>query len=164
MKHNLLKILSLIILMIPSLTFAAGSVTATFGVGTKAKTACSVSATPLNFGPYDGISGDVTATNTFTMVCDLTTSPTWQFDGGANFSSGRRLSNGTLYLNYELYQDTAMTMSVDVTNPINTYAGIPIIPNPAGTVYQVFGKIPGGQTVDTTGPEYTDTITVTIGF
>lgn len=165
MKHNLLKKLSILTILVPNFAFALGTATTTFTVGTTAQPVCTISSTSMNFGPYDGLD-PVTADSTFTVSCDADATATWQMDGGTHFSeTNRRMGNGTSsYLNYALYQNTARDIPINVNTSNNTYNEVAFAPPPEGQVYHIYGTIPAGQLPDTTTTAYSDTITITIGF
>jgi len=93
------------------------------------------------------------------MECANGTAFTISLDNGQHFSGGTRAmansTNSAVLLNYALYQDAAHTVPWTSTSPLSaTSTGV-------ATTYDVYGRIPGGQTGITSGT-YNDTVQVVI--
>ena len=163
MKNSLIKKLSIIstLLLMPNLSFALGTATTTFDVTANVVEVCTVAVQTLPFGSYDGLTNS-DAQTTMSVTCDADSTPTFKLDGGLNsFNSFRRLSDAgkTNHLEYSLYSDASRTIAI----PIDTVdSNITIIPDGASHDYTLYGRIASGQAVAT--GNYSDTLTVTIGF
>lgn len=139
---------------------------------------CTVSSTPVAFGPYDALSatpldgsGQVTVecrrTNTVAFVTTLGR-------GGAGSYSPRAMSSGGNQLQYNLYTNAARTIvfgdGTGGTSSVQCFTGVTmngcIGSNPSGQGRRAFlpfyGRIPAGQ--DVAAGNYLDTVQVTIVF
>lgn len=93
------------------------------------------------------------------MECSTGTAFTISLDNGQHFSGGSRAmvnaTNNAVLLNYTLYQNSARTVPWTAASPLAaTSTGV-------ATAYDVYGRIPGGQTGITSGT-YNDTVQVVI--
>jgi spore coat protein U-like protein len=132
---------------------------------------CSVSATTVNFGTYNPLSGSAAqSTGTVTVDCQvlligLFVSWTVTLSTGSSGSYvARRLQSGANVLSYNLYTDAART-SVwgDGTNGTSVVSANPFLIVGSNTVnYTVYGSIPAAQ--DRPAGNYTDTLTVTMTY
>jgi len=93
------------------------------------------------------------------MECSTGTAFTITLDNGQHFANGTRsmvnATNNAILLNYTLYQNAARTIPWTAASPLTaTSTGI-------ATTYEVYGRIPGGQSGITAGT-YNDTVQVVI--
>ena len=121
-----------------------------------------VAATDMDFGNVPGvISSPVQATSAISLTCRRGTA--WQIglSDGMNPGAGqRRMVNGSgHHVQYELYRDAAMTQRWGHTENVDRLVG-------SGTgssqSVNVYGKIPGSQSVPVGA--YTDRVTVTVTY
>lgn len=132
---------------------------------------CSVSATAVNFGTYNPLSGSAAqSTGTVTVDCQvllvgLFVSWTVTLSSGASGSYvARQLQSGANALSYNLYTNAART-SVwgDGSNGTSVISANPFLVVGSNTVnYTVYGSIPAAQ--DRPAGSYTDTLTVTMTY
>jgi spore coat protein U-like protein len=148
---------------VPSGTYTDTMTTATtqFTVSVVITNTCSISASNLNFGTYQGAVID--ATSAITVNCTALA----PFNIGLNAGNGngatvtlRKMTGPrAATLNYTLYRDSAHSLIWGNTVGTNTLSA-------SGTgsavQYPVYGRIPAG-TVPAAG-SYTDTITVTLTY
>ena len=140
---------------------AAQTATTTFPVTATVVASCQVTAGALAFGSYDAVSGAaVVAQSALTVTCTQAAPYTIALDGGlhpgAAAAGARAMANGTTYLGYDLYSDTARTIAWGGAATVaGTGTGV------AQTV-NVYGRIPGGQNVPAL--TYGDTVTVAVNF
>lgn len=168
MKTKQLRYSTLVGVMITGLAVVgagwAATDTTTFSVTATVTDACEVSATDLAFGTYDPNAGDLDATSTITANCTAGTEYDIGLDDGANSgsadSTNRAMTDGSGFLDYELYLDAARssvwgtTIGVDTRNNPSATAG--------GNTETVYGQIPADQFVG--AGSYSDTINVTLTF
>lgn len=122
----------------------------------------------LNFGSINTIGGaniDAQTTGSgngsITMECSDGTPFSITLDDGLNPTGGTRAmvntSDPTSLLAYELYQNAARTVPWSISTPLTaTASGAP-------TTFEVYGRIPGGQT-GITPDSYSDTVQVVISW
>jgi spore coat protein U-like protein len=143
----------------------AASSSNTFVVQTSISSACSVSASTLNFGSYSpGNASPTDNTSTVSVYCTSGTAYVVRFDvgtGGGTFGT-RTLTTGSNTLNYNLYTTAGRSIVLgDGTASTQTAAG-----NGAGlltaSTHTVYGRIPAGQ--DQPPGNYNSTITVTVEY
>lgn len=158
------------LIAVTGLAFAAPALaqtdTTTFQVTATVADSCTVAATDLVFGAYDPNAGDLDGTSTITATCTAGTEYDIGLDTGNNGASASGTTRamvdggGTVYLEYELYQDAAHSAIWGNTPGTDTVNN----PDAAGgaTEHTVYGRIPAGQFVS--ADSYTDTINVTITF
>lgn len=161
---------------IPSLNTNAATVNGTLGVTAIVGAGCQVnnanvtagvvSFGSLNFGSINTIGvQNIDAQTTgggsgsIVMECSDGTPFTITLDNGLNFSGGTRaMANTTTpstHLSYTLYQNAARTLPWTTSTPLtSTATGAP-------TTFNVYGRIPGGQSGISAGT-YTDTVQVVI--
>lgn len=142
---------------------SAATDTTTFQVTATVNETCEVAAQDLAFGAYDPTGGDVDATTTITATCTAGTNYEIELNDGNNSgnagSTTRAMTNGTDYLDYELYTDSARTTVWNTSNKVTGTAS-----GTGGDDETVYGEIPGGQFVDASTTSYSDTINVTLTF
>lgn len=142
-KRFFYSIMALVLLYVPSLTFAD----------------CNVSSSGVSFGNYDVFAINPTDNvGTLTVNCSVETSYTLKLDQGnsGNFSE-RKMSNGTDFLIYNIYSDAARTFIWgDGTDNSVTISG----QTGATGQHPLYGRISARQNVFV--GNYLDTIIVTI--
>jgi spore coat protein U-like protein len=153
------------VLLAGSVTAGAATATGTFTVQAVINSACSVSATALNFGAYNPASGTaLTGTSTVSVYCTGGTPYTTALNvgsGGGTFAT-RTLSGGGQTLNFNLYRDASYSQIWgDGTASTFTVAGTGSGILTANTI-TVYGEVPVSQ--DKPIGTYTSTITVTVNY
>lgn len=125
----------------------------------------------LGFGSYNPFSNsDLAQSYSFSIHCTRGDANfTVAVNGGLNFanatSGSRAMKNGTTYLSYQLYQDSAHT----ATWPFSTSngAGTAVSETALGVnsvnTIGLFGVVPHGQTSSAVG-SFTDTVTITVNY
>jgi spore coat protein U-like protein len=141
---------------------AAATATATLTVSANVISSCTVTDGALAFGPYSPTAtGNVDQTGTFTVSCTKGTGASVGLGDGNNFLSGaRRMLNGTEYLTYELYKESART------NVWGNSGGAAVtVANAASNAAQtltVYGRIPPGQDVGV--GNFGDSVQITVTY
>jgi spore coat protein U-like protein len=143
----------------------AGTATGSFTVQAVINSACSVSATTLNFGAYDPVSATaLTGSSTISVYCTGGSPYTTALNvgsGGGTFAT-RTLLNGSQTLNFNLYRDSSYSQIWgDGTGSTFTVAGTGSGLLTANTI-TVYGQIPVSQ--DKPVGTYASTITVTVNY
>lgn len=133
----------------------AATTTTTFTVTATVVNTCSATATNLGFGTYVNVTID--ATSTVSVTCTSGGAYTVGLSNGANYSApNRRMTNGSAFLNYELYSDAGrLTVWNDTTTVAGTGSG-------SAQDLTVYGRLPGTQGL--IAGSYTDTITATVTY
>ena len=143
----------------------AATATTTFPITASVIDSCTVAATPLAFGNYNGITALVLdATATITPTCTLGTAYTITLDAGLGTGATlttRRLSGpASATLDYAIYTDpTRTTVWGNGGGGTGTRAGVGLGAAEPGLLY---GRIPASQA--TAVGSYLDTITVTLTY
>ncbi|WP_043765273.1 Csu type fimbrial protein [Algiphilus aromaticivorans] len=142
----------------------AATETDTFEVTATVVSACTVTASDLNFGNYDPLAALPTdATTTVSVTCSLLAPYDIGLNaglhGGAVTSREMQISGDTDRLDYLLSQDLAHTTNWGNTVDTDTVAGVGTGLSVPTTIY---GRIPAAQNVPV--GSYADTITVTVTF
>lgn len=173
----LLTLATLFISSLASLSHAA-TVNGTLGITAVVGSGCSVDNNnvtagvvdfgSLNFGSINSLNNqNIDAQTTgngsgsIVMTCSGGTSFTISLDNGLNFSGGNRAmansADPSILLSYNLYQNAARTVPWTTASPLTTTAS-------GGTdTFNVYGRIPGGQSGVTAGT-YNDTVQVVISW
>lgn len=136
-------------------TTYADTTTADFTVTATVVNTCSATATNLAFGTYANATID--ATSTVSVTCTSGGAYTVGLSNGVNYSApNRRMTNGSAFLNFELYSDAGRTT---VWNDTTTVAG-----TGSGSAQDltVYGRLPGSQGL--IAGSYTETITATVTY
>lgn len=140
----------------------AQSVTDDMPVTITIENACEISAAPttLDFGTHGVLSTDVDNTSTIGVTCTTDAPYDIGLDGGASGdTSARTMTDGTNFVEYQLYQETGRTTVWGDTIATDTLAD-----TGTGTEQQisVYGRVP----VQATPPAgtYDDTVTVTVTY
>jgi spore coat protein U-like protein len=139
-----------------------GTASTSFQVTATVQTACSVSATNLNFGTVGSLATNVDATSSVSVQCSLSTPYSVGLDVGIGSGatvSARRMTSGGNTVTYSLYQDSSRTTLWGPTVGVNTEAGVGTGSPQTLTVY---GRVPiQALPVSAT---YQDTIVVTVTY
>jgi spore coat protein U-like protein len=152
------RIAAAILILSPLAHASAASGTASFNVSVQVLAACSISASNMNFGGITTGTTNITdATSSLTVNCPNGTPYTIGLSNGANYSGGRRMSNGMSNINYDLYTDASRG------NPWQSTVTQSGTGNGGDQSFVVYGRIPSGQAVPYTG-SYSDTIVATITY
>ncbi len=142
-----------------------GSVTFPFAVSAPVPNRCTVtSVTPLAFGTVPGrVAAGVDQAATLQFNCTGRTAWTVGLDNGTHASGTTRRMRlgtaGTSYVTYELYNDPARTQRWGATAGTGGMTGTGTGLNQS---LQIYGRVPGNQTVP--AGTYQDTIQVTITY
>jgi spore coat protein U-like protein len=125
-------------------------------------TACTVTATNLNFGSVGVLSANVDGANTVTPQCTSGTPYNVGLDAGTGVGATvttRKMTAGGNTISYSLYQNSARTQVWGTTIGTNTVAGTGTGSNQALTVY---GRVPAQTTPQPA--TYNDTIVSTVTY
>ena len=168
-------------------TADAATNTATFTVTVMVPTSCTITASSINFGTYDGANANATnnatATGGVTTICTSGSTPTVGLSAGASATgTQRRLKDGAAtphYINYNLLQPPNNTPGTACNYTTGTAWGdgtaattgtvltLTAAPSIAARQYNVCGSIPAGQDVPVNGTgnlTYNDSVVATITF
>lgn len=123
---------------------------------------CSVRATPMNFGNYDGFSTtNLDSSSTITISCaPSNTSYTISLDGGLHGPINNRTmraANGNDKLTYNLYTDASRSIIWG-----NGSGSTQTVPGSSSFPITVYGRIPPGQNAGVSS--YNDIVTITVNF
>jgi spore coat protein U-like protein len=154
-----------VVLGFASSASAQGSNSANLAVSATVVSNCTITTSALAFGNYDPAGAhaatDLPGTGTVTIACTQGATATIGLGLGANASgSTRRMTNGSDFLTYELYQDVGLA-----TIWTNGGAGLlspAAAPSIAARNFTVFGNVPQAQDVST--GSYSDTVVATVNF
>jgi len=126
---------------------------------------CSITTTAVAFGSYDPIVTNATTpldgTGTVVVTCTKGAGTRIDLGLGANASgSTRRMTGGTDFLTYELYQDSGRA----TVWGSGAVAGqtIATAPSKAPRTFTVYGRVAAAQ--DVAAASYADTVVATINF
>jgi spore coat protein U-like protein len=154
---------------------AIGASSSAFAVQSSQSMAVSATITPactlnaisaLNFGAaiLTTNAGNIDVSTTMSVDCTANIPYNIGMNNGANFSGGRRMTNGTAFLPYEVYLDSfggtpfgAVTVGSSANNA-NSVGDTSLATNN----HTIYGRIPN-QTTPGTGL-FTDTLSVTINY
>jgi spore coat protein U-like protein len=156
---------------LPPTASMANTATANITVTATVANVCSVTATTLAFGAYDGLIQNATAplnilNAVLTYACNKGTAPNIGLDAGQNAthaSGTTRAMKATTtanYLSYELYSNSTYTSVWGNSSPswVSQTAAL----SHANQTVAIYPQIPAGQ--DAVSGSYADTITATINF
>jgi len=142
-------------------THAAFSTPVNVAVSANVASNCVMTAGSVGFGAYDPLvthaSTNLDQTGSVSVACVKGTSANIGLGNGSNYSSGRRMTNGTDFLNYDLYTTAARNTVWDTTNRVNYVAA-----TKNSSTLTIYGRVPSGQDVGT--GSYTDTVTAQAEF
>lgn len=161
-------------------TALAGQQTASVSISANVAQSCTTlnsSSGTIAFGTYDPFANASTPLDdntgvTFTTHCSAGASNVYySVDGGSNctnspVSGDRALKNGSNYLAYQLYEDSAHSKPwvIDSTCAGTTQLSSGTITSSTQDLtFSVFGRIPAGQD-PAVGNGYTDTVTVAVNY
>jgi spore coat protein U-like protein len=154
-------ILASMALSLSSLTALAATAINTFGVTATVQASCSISASTLSFGSYNGTVA--TATSAVSVTC--TNSTPYNVGLSSGVASGatvaaRKMTGPTsALLSYSLFSDPSRSINWGQTVGSDTISGTG---NGAVQALTVYGQAPAGQYL--APGSYTDTITATITY
>lgn len=124
--------------------------------------ACTVSASPLNFGNYTGAT--LSSVATITAICTNGTAYQIGLDAGtapaATVARRSMIGPSAALLQYGLYSDSSRSIRWGNTLGTDTVAGAG---SGSAQMLTVYGQIPPGQTTVVPG-NYADTVTVTLTY
>jgi spore coat protein U-like protein len=172
MKKTLVPItLALALVAIAPAAFAA-TATSPLTLSATVVNNCTITTTPVGFGNYDPLSASVNnASGTVVITCTKNAATTITLANGNSYSApNRRMSDGTNFMNYEIYQPPTNVAGAACTwvSPVRWgAAGAEIFtptaaPSKAARTYNVCGQIPAGQ--DLAAALFNDTVVATINF
>ncbi len=147
---------------------ATGTATSNLAVSALVNTACTISATPLNFGSYSSSApSDVTGSTVVSATCSGSpTNPvTVTVGGGGGYGAGtygfRSMQDGASdHLCYGLYTTSGYTPNSDITN--GGSANSISLSGGTGSM-TIYGAVTKGQTT-APGGSYTDTVLLTATY
>ncbi len=138
----------------------AGTDTDTLTVTATVQSGCALTGGTLDFGQYvSGQASNLDVTGAINFVNCAAGTLTFELDGGGSGNvNNRQMSSGSNKLSYQIFRDPARTANwATGANAKSTQ----LLSTQSGKV-DVYGRIPGGQTVP--AGTYTDTVTVTMTF
>lgn len=141
-------------------TDTLSTATTSFTVTVTVALACTITASNLNFGTFQGTV--LNSTSTISVTCTKTTPYNVGLNAGTTTGATvttRKMQNGTHRLGYSLYQNSTHTTNWGNTVGTDTVAGTG---NGAIQNLTVYGQVPAA-TVPAAG-NYTDTITATVTY
>lgn len=134
--------------------------------------ACTVSASPMAFGPVvPGVTKETTAI--VTANCTNGTSYTlnlgdglWHITtGGTGGEYRRQMAAGTTFrMPYVIYSDSARTTSIDATAGELNNLLTTTVANGTDQQVEIYGRVKGAETTTQQPGSYVDTVIVSIGF
>ena len=149
----------------------AGSATNPLTLSATVINNCSITTTPVGFGNYDPLSGAVNnASGTVVISCTKGAGPTITLGNGNSFNVTRRMTDGTNFMNYEIYQPPSNVAGTACTWVSPQRWGIsgaeiftpPASPGKAAQTYNVCGQISAGQ--DLAAATFNDSVVATVNF
>ena len=138
----------------------ADTATANVAVTTTVTVNCTVTTSPLTFGPYNvNDTSGLDGAGRVTLACTKGVQPTIALGAGNN--SNRTMNGpGSERLIYELYQDSNRSSVWSASAPgVMTPAQAP---SKAARDFTVYGRVPSGQ--DVSAGSYSDQVAATINF
>lgn len=135
---------------------AFGQSSSTMPVSLTVRPACTVEASPLVFGGFEGSSID--AESRIAVTCNTDTAVRIGLDTGANAAgTERRLAGSTGYVPYAIYSEASRRTPWD--------AGTSVGATVEGGMLQLiaYGRVEQGATYGSAG-NFTDNVTVTVDF
>lgn len=141
-------------------TAHAATDTSQLSVSATVESGCALSGGTLNFGTYiAGQSADLDVNGSFSYSNCGPGTLSFELDGGLQSSNGNRfMTSGQEQLQYEIYRNAVRSA---VWGQGADDQDIQLFATQNGTV-DVYGRIPGGQSVS--AGTYTDTVTITLTF
>jgi len=132
---------------------------------------CTITTTPVAFGNYDPLSASPNNNSgTVVVACTKNATTTVTLGNGNNFNVTRRMTDGTNFMTYELYQPptTVPGAACSYAAPVRWgTAGAQIFtpgaaPSKAARTYNVCGQITAGQ--DLGAATFSDSVVATVNF
>ena len=123
---------------------------------------CTVSTFSLAFGNYDPLSAtNLDAQTTVNVYCTKGATGTVSLDLGINASGAtRRMTDGTNFMNYEVYKNAGRTV---IWNAVNTNSAVSTSKSTAlNGGFTAYGRVPAGQ--DLPVGAFFDTLQATVNF
>lgn len=146
----------------------AGSFPANLNVSAQVNANCTMTTTPVDFGPYDPLSANAStallATGSVSITCTKGTSATIDLSLGGNPNAGvRQMSDGTKVLPYQLFQPVGATCpnTTEWGSGTASFAAGPA-PSKAQRTFNVCGRIAAG--IDAEPGNYADVVNATVNF
>jgi spore coat protein U-like protein len=165
MKRVLFAALSVAALTMAS-SAAADTATGNLNVSATVNKSCSVGASSLSFGtisPATGVTTASPAAGSISVTCTFDTTYDVALNNGANFSGTRRMTNGTHFLNYDIYRNAAATQRFGATDVATDMVAGTGNGDSADSI-PVYGLIPSGQAGTAGAGSYTDTVGITVTY
>jgi spore coat protein U-like protein len=143
----------------------AATATANLGVSATVTNNCTISTVALAFGSYDPVSANAAAnldgTGTVVVACTKGATATIGLGNGDNYSSGRRMDDGSSnFLSYELYHEAARTTVW--TDTVGGLLSTGVAPSKAARNFTVYGRVTSNQDVE--AGNYSDTVVASVNF
>jgi spore coat protein U-like protein len=150
-------------------TTEANTAQANLSVTASVTANCTITTTAVAFGPYDPITTNASTaldgSGSVSITCTSGASATVTLGQGSNADTGstdavpvRRLTDGSHFLSYTLYQDTNRTTAWGNTSG----TGVASTGTGAAVSLPVYGSVSSGQNVP--AGSYTDTVVATVTF
>jgi spore coat protein U-like protein len=162
--------------ILPEKVLAGSPATAQFQVEAYVINDCNIS-TPanINFGNYDPTSPTaLTGQTTTTITCTKGDSNIISIylvgtNDGLSPAGAWAMANAGNYLGYNLYEDSGLTTPFPTTAPatsnLPTCGTSPCYNYPGGSVVTtIYGQVPAGQNVPSSGTAYSDTVTIKVTY
>lgn len=136
---------------------SAGSNTANMNVQATVVANCTITANPLKWTQFDPVTGaGADTTGSLLIACTKGTTPTVQMGDGQN--GGRKMSNGSDVLAYDIYTASDYKTVWNMTNTVSLGQA----PSKAERTMNVYGRIVA--TSDVPAGTYTDLVVATVNF
>ena len=162
MRKSLLVLAALSLMAPAAFAGSAGSGNPANNVSATVVANCTVSTFALAFGNYDPLSGtDLDAQTTVNVYCTKGATGTVSLDLGVNASGAtRRMTDGTNFMNYEVYKNAGRTV---IWNAANTNSAVSTSKSTAlSGGFTAYGRVPAGQ--DLPLATFYDTLQATVNF
>ena len=171
MKKFLVSAFALAAIALVASPAFAGTATNPLGLSATVINNCTITTTPVAFGNYDPLSASPNNNSgTVVITCTKNAATTVTLANGNNFNVTRRMTDGTNFMSYELYQPptTVPGAACSYAAPVRWgTAGAQIFtpgaaPSKAARTYNVCGQITAGQ--DLGAATFNDSVVATINF
>jgi spore coat protein U-like protein len=125
---------------------------------------CTISTSSVSFGTYNVFNTPpLDTTGSITFNCTDNANITIKLDkGGAATFNPRRMLNGSVQLNYNLYTDAARTTIWGDGSGGTSYYSNPSTPQDQNVSVTVYGRIPARQ--DVSAGSYTNAVVATVSW
>ena len=160
LKRSIGGLIAALAMMVGVEAFAQGTATGNLAVSATVTSTCSITASTLGFGNYNGTAIGATAA-TFTVNCNVAESFAVNLDGGLQkVGTLRYMSNigGGTDLAYQLWTDSLATDEWSIDETVSSIACVA-----SGCTIGLWGTVAGSQTGLMQGP-YTDTVAISIVY